>query len=616
MVGFIYSPGCKCCESEPTCLIARDTFDRASVGSGWDQDSGSWVLGDDNLYTASENARLEYQTNHPGSIASHIVHVSFRCEDDGNKARIWLADTLFAEVQVASDGCGTLRLIQEVGESGIELSGAIGGSPIGSGPVGGSLGSTDTTEVVLASTPVERCVPERWMLLTACYHYGDSTSDCRFIAKLDVGAPASLYDPLPRYFILDEKDVTATGLKVGLATGGAVTSEVRFDNFYWYTHKSDYKDFCNDCLECLIHEDRDFGFVDTGDLSCSWDDEAGSWTYYQPSPSAVPAIQTTDDDARLIQQVEHSEHAWNTHFKVFGNFTAEQDAHRFYLFYTDPTDCIMVELKMPTYDGYDTQFDGWLRVYDGGTLVLNQVGPIIQNSWHNYYITLCTKLVDGDLNLVIDIYARQVFPTTSPYSLQWHTITEISTRDGARYGVGTGDLQSYGYAVDGIATFWEPVFRRSYNEDNPSCIECDGPRCDYCGTTPDTWTVAAAGFTSAACNCTPLNGSTIVPLSTNDCVWETQDLLGCNDELGDPWFITKWRVTVTEVTGGFRIALELWTESQEYSYGIWAAEVTDGSHCTDVDELELTYVGNSIYPLCLDVSTPPPGPVTITITAN
>jgi hypothetical protein len=515
------------------------------------------------------------------------VHVNFRCGDTGDKARIWIAGTLFAEVEVAADGCGVLRLIQIV----------------------------ESVEVVLADTPVERCVPDRWMLLTACYHYGDAASGCRFVAKLDVGAPASAYDPLPRYFILDEKDVTATGLKVGLGAGGSVSTEVRFDNFYWYTHKSDYKEFCNDCLECLIHEDRDFGFVDEGGLSCSWDDEAGTWTYYQPSTYAVPAVQTTDDDARLIQQVEHSEHAWNAHFKVFGRFTAELDEHRFYLFYTDATDCIMVELKLPTYDGYETQHDGWLRVYDGGVLVLDQVGPIIQNSWRDYYITLCTKLVDGDLNLVIDVYARQTFPATA-YSLQWHTITEISNRTGARYGIGTGNLRPYGYAVDGIATFWKPVYQRSNNDDNPSCIECDGPRCDFCGTTPDTWTVAASGFTAAACNCTLLNGSTVVPLSTNDCVWETQDLLECGDELGDPWFIAQWRITVTEVTGGFSITLELWTESQEYSYGIWAADVTDGSDCTDVSELELSYVGNSIYPLCLDVSTTPPGPVVITITAN
>lgn len=476
-------------------------------------------------------------------------------------------------------------------------------------PAGGeSGGSNQRSELILSSTPVERCWPGVRYSLTGCYHYGDVTADCRFIGKLDISSVFSTEftyeDRIPQYFILDVKDVAADGTKFGLASG-AVTGSVKFWYPQFYAHKSDWIDYCNDCLDCLIHTDYDFGYGDDeGSLSCSWVPESGTWepqSYRVVStmPSYVYGMGTYSELARLIQQVEHSEHAWNTHFKVFGRFTAPLDEHRFYLFYNDTTDCIMVELKLPTYDGYDTQYDGWLRVYDGGSLVLNQIGPIIQNSWHDYYITLCTKLVDGDLNLVIDIYARQTFPATA-YSLQWHTITEISNRTGVRYGIGTGTLQPYGYALDGIATFWEPVYQRSYNDDNLSCIECDGPRCDFCGTTPDTWTVAASGFTAAACNCTLLNGSTAVPLSTNDCVWETQDLLECGDELGDPWFISQWRITVTEVTGGFRITLELWTESQEYSYGIWAADVTDGSDCADVSELELTYVGNSIYPLCLD----------------
>ena len=212
-------PGCPCCEDD--CRIEI---------TGWNQVAGTWTITGDNLETASSSGLAVTTNAHPEAKSTHVVIVSVKGNTDGDILRVVIAyddadNYLFGEIEVGND-CGYLRLFQRDAGSVFQLGDDV---------------------------PVLDLAPGVSHTVRLCY---DGTT----LTILLAGKAAY------------SRDVTASGQRVGVATG-AITTLATFTGFEWWIHYDDggYYGEPNDCPECdfcLIM--RDYFDRADGPPGCEW----------------------------------------------------------------------------------------------------------------------------------------------------------------------------------------------------------------------------------------------------------------------------------------------------------------------------------------------------------
>ena len=113
-------PGFPCCCTG--CDIASDEFDRASVGSGWTQVSGSWSISSNRLETSDSDALAIFVTDHPEESSSHHISVLGQVSDTESKIRGIVAydsadNYLSVELMINSSDCSEIKFFERVGGS-------------------------------------------------------------------------------------------------------------------------------------------------------------------------------------------------------------------------------------------------------------------------------------------------------------------------------------------------------------------------------------------------------------------------------------------------------------------------------------------------------------------
>jgi hypothetical protein len=224
------NPGCPCCEDDCRIDIAA-----------WNQVAGTWTIDGDNLETASSNALAVTTNEHPEGKSTHVLIARIRGEDDGDKLRLLVAyedsdNYLVGEIEVGDD-CGYLRLFQR----------------------------EDGTETQLGEdVPVLDLAPGEAHLVRLCYDGAEF--HIRLPGKQD---GATLY--VPHLF---KRDVTASGLRVGMATG-TIATKAEFTDVQWFIHfhaggPYEEPNNCPECtISCTIYADA-WNRADNEDLGCTW----------------------------------------------------------------------------------------------------------------------------------------------------------------------------------------------------------------------------------------------------------------------------------------------------------------------------------------------------------
>ena len=309
-----------CCRGAG-CAIGADDFGRASLGGSWVADAGSWSIASGVLQTTSSSGRLEYQTSHPGSVASAIVNVQVKGTADGDCLRIWLTTDLFVELELETDGFGYLRLYDNSGE--------------------------------IAETRVEGATLDTWHSLTGCYHHGDGKMSERFSGHFipsETGFTTQVYTQ--ERYVIDG----GTGNHVGLATG-TLTGTASFDMFDFKSHQGD-GDYtsCEDCLECEIWTPWSPS-IGTGDATDAWDQISGTWTNAPGEP-----LKTDSASAVVVSRVTHSSDSCDSRLTCTID-SADNNTVKVYLPYgTGDSDSVYVSIKFHATLGK-------VKLYDGATLL-------------------------------------------------------------------------------------------------------------------------------------------------------------------------------------------------------------------------------------------------------
>ena len=242
-------PGFPCCCTG--CDIASDEFDRASVGAGWTQVSGSWSISSNRLETSDSDALAIFATDHPEGSSSHHISVLGKVSDTGSKIRGIVAydsadDYIFAELMINSSDCSEIKFFERVGGSTSQVG--------------------DTRNVGILATGTD-------YRLEVCFQ--DDTypnDDGELCVKL------SLSDGSHSWTFC-ESSITATGDQVGLGTGTLTSSgSASFESFDWNISKKD-QGSCPDCKgsTCLLLSDG-FTRADSTDLGCNWTETSGAWS--------------------------------------------------------------------------------------------------------------------------------------------------------------------------------------------------------------------------------------------------------------------------------------------------------------------------------------------------
>jgi len=215
-----------CCY--PRCRLSTDNFNRASVGSGWDDISGTWSISSNALTTGDSNAIILWDADHPAGVAAHIAEVWASTTTAGEKARVLVASnstgTTYLGVEVefgasTGDQCGTIRLFSEAG--------------------------------TLHSRPMLGLPPNVPVRILVCYLEAELIGEGASGGELW----AHVFSPTTCNTSISSL-ATATGLRVGLGTG-ASSPNIKFDDFSWYSHDIEGHETygsCSSCWQCLIWE--------------------------------------------------------------------------------------------------------------------------------------------------------------------------------------------------------------------------------------------------------------------------------------------------------------------------------------------------------------------------
>ena len=457
-----------CCCDGADCLIAADEFAADTITSGgWVETAGNWTISGGVLSTQDANGRLEFQTDHPDNVASHIVMVNVKADTSGDKARIWLAGDLYAEIEFSSGGCSTLRLFDDASE--------------------------------LLSTEMETVTTNVWYSLCAAYHYGDAAHGDIFVAHVTSLATGGVVHGTLTHF-----STAATGVRVGLATGDTAAGTLSFDAFQWYRHKSADVPQCGTAFRCGY-----YGLAPNYAL-CAWTQTSGTWT---TTAYGYRGLFTYSSNALAKCDVEHPEASWNQ--AAAATLVGwDGDTVRLYLGYTDASNYVMLEVKFSTtaVSWPDWQLvvlpTGHLKLYDGASLIQEHTGlKIMRSAWNlpSLNVVLCISESGGTYTAkaVVSHYTQSTY-------MQSKLLTgTVASTIGSQAAIGTGTLGGSMYPAGLRCLSLVPVEKGT---DVP-CFPCLPTAQTPCpdGSAPETFTVTLAGITDRGCGgCAAYNASHVV----------------------------------------------------------------------------------------------------------
>jgi len=222
------------------CLQHTDAFDRTALGCFWAAVSGSWTL----------NAVAQRLQVNPGgalvlidNVLGHGASVRIQAAltvPAGGAARIYVGRTstahYAAEIEVASSGCGTLRLVSRTGGGDATLGWDV---------------------------PIPDLAPDVPHTVRLCY-----SSETRLLAAVLITAAGASYG---HHAAVGSLPGDIAGLGAGSASG-----EYAFDDWQMWQHAAADRP---DCPCCTLPGCE--GFSDTfvgGTLDCRWLQQAGTWT--------------------------------------------------------------------------------------------------------------------------------------------------------------------------------------------------------------------------------------------------------------------------------------------------------------------------------------------------
>jgi hypothetical protein len=581
---------CWPCYCERDCLIGEDDFERASIGGDWAVQSGTWSIIEEYggyLTTQDANAYIRYETEHPDAVAEHVVLTILSKESDyvtpGDKARIVLCDTLYAELElglhsssVTSYGCMTLRLyndttlLAEAAQIRVESTDGI------------ALwaGYSETTGVFWAVA---------------------ATSDGRFPSRVQ----------------LSENVGTVSGTKVGLGTGDAVNGTVAFTHFYYYRHN--YSTVTTECYEPGPDTVPTCTFVnpwycqtgtDIADVGCGWVKVSGSWDAVAGSP--IPSLETEDSGALVMSEVPQDDSncieptPLGYHYAVFHvRFDTAGDEAK--LLIDANSDGSTSHYAIVTCGANTTGDGGSIKLYSTGGLLeelelpsrwYSYTDAILPNA--TYYVEVCMHERDG-----IDIFSCRI-------GTIWLSTATTVNGEG-HVGFGTGST------VGGTVKFLSAIGLSNTG----TCEACTPTECDGCAGDigPNGGlSVSVSGLQTTygfLCDCTDVDGTYVIPFGsgsptyfghTGSCGgWVSQEF--CEVRPLYYGFDVKvgWAIEELE-SGGWKLTVDV--EVSTYGnlfYGLargsYEAEFDSSVRCDEISGAELTFVEKyQISPFPIDPS--------------
>lgn len=228
-----------CCPCGDPCGVAADDFNRSTLGSNWDERSGSWTITSDKLTTGDASGLLIYQAAE-APTASMSVTAEVELSTNGDQARgvvAWSDDDnyLFGELTRQNCGactgvCTTLGLYQRTGGTTTEIE-----PPI-------ELGVVDWSGSVT---------------LTVCYYADQYPAGGVGILTATAGGK-TVY----------KYDVTAGGTFGGLGTG-TNSGGATFDGFT-LSNSQEYNPTCPECYTKCLQTSRFYNLDPTSYNECDF----------------------------------------------------------------------------------------------------------------------------------------------------------------------------------------------------------------------------------------------------------------------------------------------------------------------------------------------------------
>ena len=457
-------PGFPCCCTG--CDIASDEFDRASVGSGWTQVSGSWSISSNRLETSDSDALAIFATDHPEESSSHHISVLGQVSDTESKIRGIVAydsadNYLSVELMINSSDCSEIKFFERVGGSTSQVG--------------------DTRKIGILATATD-------YRLEVCFQ--DDTypnDDGELCVKL------SLSDASHSWTFC-ESSITATGEQVGLGTGTLTSSgSASFESFEWNISKAD-RGSCPDCKgsTCLLLSDS-FTRSDSTDLGCNWTETSGSWEIIgqELSTSSSPAqVTTTMTNFRPGFDIIGGTFRFGT---SFFDSTAVGDVARM-MVDVDGSNSHALQITCGTGSGppYAT-----VELLKGTTVLATVVWVIWPGVDWNFSVCLQDGYIEADIHYISGGSAAG----------QLHLDAATTPYGGDKVALGTGS------GNNSIVQFDYFTWQRARNPDDLDCPSCVDPvpGCDSCvdGFSPNKIKLVVSGFSAGTEEC-DINGTWIL----------------------------------------------------------------------------------------------------------
>lgn len=586
-----------------------------ALATDWAVQSGTWALEttEDDRYvlaTQDANAYIRCETAHPSSEAAHYVYVwvwKSAVGDDtvdywthGDKARIVLSDTIYAELEYGFDPyyCN-------------DTSG--GGGTIGCSRVRLYEGTT-----MLVESPLLRVAIYNAYRIAFAAGYRDDTP----VVWAAISGAVRFYNPWYESWCVISSDVTSppTGTKVGVGTGDTVTGTVAFNYFNYEKHNSATVTDCwQPCTEdtpaatCVLSYGiwaREKTSLSSNDLGCDYTIASGTWDAVNTDPY-MPGwagyITTTSSSALIECDMNAGTTNGYMYLTIFIEIENEGDVAVLWLDYdagTGDGHCVEVTCGNAV-DGSN----GKVTLLKNGVELEERAFTVKAATFVG--ITVCTS----DPN---DGSGFDKFSVSHYYSLSNLCVAATTLNGGEQYAFGTG-ASNTGYVRVYVGGYycWGPTWYDNYDE----CDECQHVDCNHCPADDgpnNGLSFLLSGFGnghSEPCDCTDLDGTYAVPV--------TGVYAKCEGSAQWTWCVVAYYLypqtyyisvswEITAIVGGWQ--LDVWIlltlypsiECPNRGGAKYTATFTMTDLCTGLADVALTfdsYIAPSGGPWCLG-STP------------
>jgi len=484
--------GCPCCNSVLPCEIDADAFDSAADPpdtAKWEERAGTdWQTTGGTLRTATSNALIKWKTEQPESIAEYVADVSIYGAT-GDELRVivnYVDDSNydFAQFTIGSSGC--IALYKRV------------------------AGTNTLLSRKFASIPASTATSIRvWM--------GNNGTEYTFAAAAEI-----------TWSIRSPSVVrVGTGLYIGLGTG-AIASTIRFDDFSFKRHwHSTVTPTCpRITYACDYYQLHLNNAGSTTDTTCSFTEQAGSWSLDSFSVGGMARVSTTDTNATLLCEAIHPNERGETGItaRVFSATGGNLDGDlRLYMGWVDANNYFYANFNVT----------GGLVV-----LALNQV--VAGTTTVLYTEDMGTYTVTGGSYFYACMANGRFNARWTGFDLANQTgrgaLVTIPTT-ACKVGIGTGASSPSGIRAQ------ELVLRRAYSGEDPSCAACpDICHEDCCDESINDLSLdlgSPGPLTNDTCDeCTTPQGEIVLAAATGGgqpgCSWEYFVDMDCISACIDP----------------------------------------------------------------------------------